>query len=172
MVTQSWLEAATYPEAADAQAAVAELRREGFGEPEISVIYTDAGHTIRAGMVSGAVWGGVLGALWGLLFPPLGLLVVAGPILGVFISGVGVAGAGAVTVAALDGLISALIHLGMPREMATRMGEHVHKGDALVIVHATSQDRAEHARTILAAHHPRTGESQQPEGTFSVSPSA
>ncbi len=170
MVAQTWLEAATYPNPADAQAAVAELRREGFGEQEISVIYTDAGHTIQAGMITGAIWGGVLGALVGLLFPPVGLLVVAGPILGVFLSGVGLAAAGAVTVAALDGLIAALIHLGMPREIATNLGERVQKGDTLVIVHATSPERAERARAMLAAHNPRVEDA--PAGVVSVSPTA
>lgn len=172
MVAQTWLEAATYPNQADAQAAVAELRREGFGEHQISVIYTDAGHTIQAGMITGAIWGGVLGALVGLLFPPVGLLVTAGPILGVFLSGVGLGAATAVTVAALDGLIAALIHLGMPREMATSLGERVQKGDALVIVHATNPDEAERARAILAAHNPRAEGARAPEGVISVPPAA
>jgi uncharacterized membrane protein len=172
MVAQTWLEAATYSQATDAQAAVAELRQAGFTEQDISVIYTDAGHTIQAGMINGAIWGGVLGALWGLLFPPLGLLVVAGPILGVFISGTGLAAAGAVTVAALDGLISALIHLGMPREIATRMGERVHKGDTLVIAHAYNPEQAEQARAILAAHNPRAESVPEHAGVASVSPSA
>src|SRR5260221_12388013 len=122
------------------------MNREGLAERDNSVLYTDIGHTIQAGLINGAVWGGVLGALVGLLFPPVGLLVTAGPILGVFLSGVGLGAAGAVTVAALDGLIRALIHLGMPREMATRLGERVHKGDTLVIVHATGPDRADGAR--------------------------
>ena len=74
--------------------------------------------------------------------------------------------------AALDGIIAALIHLGMPREMATRLGEHVHKGDALVIVHAASPDLAEQARAILAAHHPRGEGAPEPEGVVSVSPTA
>jgi hypothetical protein len=170
MVAQTWLEAATYPVTTDAQAAVAELRREGFLEDEISVLYTDTGHTIQAGMVTGALWGGVLGALVGLLFPPVGLLVAAGPILGVFLSGVGLGAAGAVTVAALDGIIAALIHLRMPREMATNLGERVHKGDTLVIVHAHSPERAELARSILAAHHPRVeGAQQEAKGVVSVS---
>ncbi|TMD57693.1 MAG: hypothetical protein E6I93_02335 [Chloroflexi bacterium] len=172
MVAQTWLEAATFPKAEDAQAAVAELKREGFSEQQISVIYTDAGHTIKAGMITGAVWGGVLGALWGLLFPPIGLLVVAGPILGVFLSGAGLAAAGAVTVAALDGLIAALIHLGMPEEIATQLGERVHKGDTLVIAHATNPDQAERARAILAAHNPRMEGAQRDEGVVSVSPAA
>ncbi len=53
MVAQTWLEAATYPQATDAQAAVAELKREGFEEQDISVLYTDTGHTIRAGLING-----------------------------------------------------------------------------------------------------------------------
>ena len=172
MVAQTWLEAATYPQAIDAQAAVAELKREGFDEQDISVLYTDAGHTIRAGMITGAVWGGVLGALVGLLFPPVGLLVTAGPILGVFLSGVGLGAAGAVTVAALDGIIAALIHLGMPREMATRLGERVQKGDTLVIVHATNPEQAERARAILAAHHPRVEGTPESQGVVSAAPAA
>ena len=149
---------------------LAELRREGFDESEISVLYTDAGHTIQAGMIAGALWGGVPGALVGLLFPPAGLLVAAGPILGVFLSGVGLAATGAVTVAALDGLIAALIHLGMPREIATSLGERVRKADALVMVHADSPERAELARAILAAHHPRIAGYQESKGVVSVSP--
>jgi hypothetical protein len=168
MVAQTWLEAATYPNAADAQAAVADLKRAGFDEQQISVIYTDAEHTVQAGMKTGAIWGGVLGALVGLLFPPIGLLVVAGPILGVFLSGVGLAAVGAVTVAALDGLIAALIHLGMPQEIATSLGERVRKGDTLVIVHAPSQEQAEKARAILAAHNPRMEEIPGKQGVVSV----
>ena len=172
MVAQIWLEAATYPDEKDAQAAVAELRREGFGEPDISVVYTDTSHAVQAGLINGALWGGVLGALWGLLFPPAGLLVAAGPILGVFLSGVGLAAAGAVTVAALDGLIAALIHLGMPQEIATSLGERVHKGDTLVIVHAMSPEQAERARAILAAHRPRVEGTPERQGVVSVAPSA
>ncbi len=172
MVAQTWLEAATYENPTEAQAAVRELKQVGFTEQDISVIYTDAGHTIRAGMISGALWGGVLGAFVGLLFPPVGLLVTAGPILGVFLSGVGLGAAGAVTVAALDGLITALIHLGMPREMATRLGERVHKGDALVIAHAANAEMAERARAVLAAHHPRSESAREEEGVVSVSPVA
>ncbi len=74
--------------------------------------------------------------------------------------------------AALDGIISALIHLGMPREMATRLGERVHKGDTLVIVHATSPERAERARAILAAHHPRVEGAPVSAGIVSVAPTA
>ena len=46
MVTQTWLEAASYPNQADAQAAVDELKNNGFDESLISIVYTDAGHNI------------------------------------------------------------------------------------------------------------------------------
>ncbi len=45
MVTQTWLEAAAYPNQADAQAAVDELKSKGFDENLISIVYTDAGHS-------------------------------------------------------------------------------------------------------------------------------
>lgn len=172
MVAQTWLEAATFPRPEDAQAAVADLKRAGFTESDISVLYTDAGHTIQAGLVNGALWGGVIGALFGLLFPPVGLLVSAGPILGTFLSGAGLAAAGAVTVAALDGLIAALIHLGMPEEIATSLGERVHKGDTLLIVHAKSPEEAERARDILASHNPRREGAEATNGVVTVAPKA
>lgn len=123
MVAETRIIAAAYPTATDAQAAVLALRQHGFSEHDISVLYTDAGHTIRAGLLGGAVWGGALGAMLGLLFPPVGLLIAAGPIAGVLASGAALGAAGALTVGALDGLIAGLAHLGLPREIATGLGE-------------------------------------------------
>ena len=170
MVTQTWLEAAAYPNQADAQAAVEELKSKGFDENLISIVYTDAGHTIRAGLLSGAIWGGVLGALFGFLFPPAGLLVAAGPIVGVLASGAALGAAGALTVGSLSALIAALIQLGMPREIANSLGEHVHKGDTLVIVHARNEEAAALARRILAAHNPRPAPGEAFGGVVSVAP--
>jgi hypothetical protein len=172
MVTQIWLEAAAFPKQEDAQAAVNELRSNGFDEDSISVIYTDTGHTAKAGLISGAIWGGVLGALFGFLFPPVGLLVAAGPIVGVLASGATLAAAGALTVGSLSALIAALIQLGMPREIANSLGEHVHKGDTLVIVHARNEEAAALARRILASHNPRPALGEAPGGVVSVAPQA
>ena len=172
MVTQTWIEAAAYPNPDDAQAVVRELLNNGFDEQSVSVLYTDAGHTIKAGAINGAIWGGVLGALFGFLFPPIGLLVAAGPIVGILASGAGLAAAGALTVGALGGLVASLIQLGMPEEIATRLGEHVHKGDTLVIVHAMNEEAAARARSILVAHNPRPEAGQMPSGVVSVAPKA
>ena len=156
MVAETRIIAAAFPQAWDAQAAVLVLRQHGFSEHDISVLYTDAGHTIRAGLLSGAVWGGALGALFGLLFPPAGLLIAAGPIVGVLASGAALGTAGALTIGALDGLIAGLVQLGLPQEVATGLGEQVHKGDTLVIAHTSSPELASRAHQVLEAHHPRT----------------
>jgi len=170
MVTQAEIRlvAASFPKTEDAQAAVAELKRQGFEDQDISVVYTDSGHVIRTGLLAGAVWGGVLGALFGMLFPPLGLIIAAGPIAGVLASGAVVGATGALTVGALDALVAGLIHLGMPQEMATRFGEHVHKGDTLVTAHAPSAELAQKARQILEVHHPRSDVSPDSAGVVSV----
>jgi hypothetical protein len=172
MVTQIWLEAAAFPDPQDAQAAVNELKSNGFDEDSISVIYTDTSHTVKAGLISGAIWGGVLGALFGFLFPPVGLLVAAGPIVGVLASGAALGAAGALTVGSLSALIAALIQLGMPREIANSLGEHVHKGDTLIIAHARNEEAAALARRILAAHNPRPTIGQAPGGVVSVASQA
>jgi hypothetical protein len=155
VVAETRIIAAAFPNVQDAQAAVLELKQRGFSEHDISVLYTDAGHTVRAGLPSGAVWGGVLGAVFGLLFPPVGLLLAAGLIAGVLASGAALGAAGAPTVGALDGLISGLVQLGLPQEIATGLGERVHKGNTLVIAHASSPEAATQAHQVLAAHHPR-----------------
>lgn len=156
MVAETRIIAAAFPGAQEAQAAVLELEQRGFAEHDISVLYTDAGHTIRHGLLDGAIWGGALGALFGLLFPPVGLLIAAGPIAGALASGATLGVAGALTVGAVEGIIGGLVHLGMPQEVATRFGEQVHKGDTLVIAHASSEAAATQAHQVLEAHHPRT----------------
>ena len=155
--TESMLVAAAFPNKADAEAAVKELGEAGFGEGSISLVYTDPGTVVKEGLVQGAAFGGVVGGLVGLLFPPLGVLITAGPLVGTLASAIN----GVVTVgvagAAIGGVASGLVALGMPREMADRFGQHVHKGDALVVVHSSTDD-APRARGILEAHAPRDSE--------------
>jgi hypothetical protein len=168
MVAETRLVAAAYPAHLDAQTVVKELREQGVEESEISIIYTDAGHRIKAGLLSGAIWGGAMGAFLGLLFPPVGVLVVAGPIVGELLSGAGLAAFGAITVGAFQGVITALVQVGLPREMATKLGEHVQKGDALVIVHAPNEAVSTKAKQIMQSHHPRPEASPTTDGVVST----
>jgi hypothetical protein len=161
--TESILVAAAFPKPDEAEAAVRELGQAGFGQGDISLMYTDPGRVTEQGLLHGALFGGVIGGLVGLLFPPLGIIIAAGPLLGPLAAGLAGAGTLAVAGAALGGLTNGLLALGMPREMATRFAGHVHRGDALVVVHA-APDQAPAARAILERHHPRTaetGEAQQ-----------
>ena len=157
MVSESMLVAAAFPQPEDAEAAVKELGQAGFGEGDISLMYTDPRRVTEQGLVQGAIFGGVVGGLVGLLFPPVGIIVAAGPILGSLASALTSAGTVAVAGAALYGLTNALVAIGMPKEMADRFGGHVHKGDALVVVH-TARDDAERARALLEQHQPRAEE--------------
>ena len=168
MVMETRLIAAAYPVPEDAQSTVGDLRQAGLTESDISVVYTDPGHLVKAGILDGAVWGGVLGGMVGLLFPPIGLLVAAGPILGVLTAGVGFAAAGAVTVGAMEGVVSAMISVGMPKEVATDLGEHLRKGDALVIAHVQDVTLVPRVEEILGQHHPRRESTTSTDGVTSV----
>lgn len=162
--TEILLIAAAFAQPRDAQDAVTELKQGGFTEHDISVLYTDAGHTIRAGLLNGAIWGGALGAFFGLLFPPIGLLIAAGPVAGILASGAVTGVAGALTVGALEGIISGLVQLGLPHEVATSLGQSVHKGDTLVVVHASSEGSALQAKGVMERHNPRAEASPNVDG--------
>lgn len=168
MTTESILVAAAFEHPNDAEAAVKDLAAAGFGTGEVSVMYTDKSHLAKEGIIEGAAFGGFIGGLVGLFFPPLGMIVAAGPILGSLASAIAGAGTTAIAGAALYGLTNTLVQVGMPKEMADRFGGHVHKGDTLVVVH-TARDSSDRARGVLDAHHPRTAETEAPAGTGAVS---
>jgi hypothetical protein len=157
MTTESLLVAGAFPHPADAEAAVKDLGGAGFRETDISLMYTDKGHLAKEGLVEGAAFGGMMGGLVGLLFPPSQIIVAAGPVVGTLASSLAGAAGTAVAGGALYALTNTLVQIGMPKEMAGRYGDQVHKGDTLVIVHAAPADAAR-AREILDAHHPRVAE--------------
>jgi hypothetical protein len=168
MVSTTQLVAAAYPEKDHAKQAADQLRQAGFSEESVSVLYTDTGSNVKAGAIDGAIWGGVFGGLFGLLFPPLGLIVAAGPLLGILGAGAAGAALGAVVVSGLEAVISALVSAGMPEETATTFGQMVHKGDALLIVHAENPDQVNQAKQILGQYNPRVEEAPDPSGVVTV----
>ncbi|MCS6802697.1 MAG: hypothetical protein NZ773_12260 [Dehalococcoidia bacterium] len=168
MVRTTQLVAAAYPKKEDAQRAANELRAHGFDEQSVSLLYTDTGSTMKAGAIDGAIWGGIFGGLFGLLFPPVGLIVAAGPILGILGAGAAGAALGAVTVAGLEAVIAALIQAGLPEETAARFGQMVHKGDALLVVHAATPEQAALAKETLARHNPRGDDAPDGAGVVAV----
>jgi hypothetical protein len=167
MVSESILVAAAFEKPDQAEAAVKDLGAASFADGDVSLAYTDPSHVLKEGLLQGAVFGGVVGGLVGLLFPPIGVIIAAGPLLGVLASAVSSAGTLAVAGAAIGTLASGLAQLGMPKEMADRFGGHIHKGDALVIVH-TTPEQADQARQILEKHAPRAADSASTVATASA----
>jgi len=138
--------------------AVNEMKREGFRNVDISVLFpfndgkkdfalekgTKAPEGAAAGATSGAVIGGALGWFAGiglLAIPGAGPLVAAGPIMAL-LSGAGVG-------AAVGGLTGALIGMGIPEYVATRHEGRIKSGCILLSVHADDSTWITKAKNIL-----------------------
>jgi hypothetical protein len=134
------------------------LKREGFRDKDISVVFPDRDETknfavehntkapegATAGGVTGAVAGGVVGWLAGvglIAIPGIGPLLAAGPI---FTALAGI-GAGSVT----GGLVGALVGLGLPELEAKRYESEVKAGRILLAVHCDDPRYSYSARKAL-----------------------
>lgn len=140
---------------------IADLRRRGIPDDDVSVLYSDTGSTrdfVHApctkapeGAAAGAGAGGVLGAAlgWlagsgGLAFAGLAPLVAAGPILAA-LSGIGVG-------AAVGGLAGALVGYGIPEFEAKRYEGKVVGGGILISVHIPGRQTRRRVLDVFAAH--------------------
>ncbi|MCX6050789.1 MAG: hypothetical protein NT075_37345 [Chloroflexi bacterium] len=109
---------------------------------------TEVGTATAGGAVTGAVIGGVGGALLSLsalAIPGIGPVVAAGPL----IAGLIGAGAGA----AVGGLLGALTEAGVPEEEAGYYIEGVNRGGTLVSA-AVDDQKVEEIVGIMQRHHP------------------
>jgi hypothetical protein len=147
-----------YPSQTQLENAVDMMRKEGFRNADISVLYpenqgnktlgveksTKAPEGTATGVASGAVVGGALGWLAGigmLAIPGVGPFIAAGPIMGM-LSGMGVGGA-------VGGLTGALVGMGIPEYEATRYEGRIKKGAILLSVHADDSKWTKRAKEIL-----------------------
>jgi hypothetical protein len=143
-----------------AEAIVGELRKAGFSDDDISVLFPDKGSTrdfahkketkMPEGATVGASTGGAIGGTIGLLagigalaIPGLGPFIAAGPIMAALSGGAIGAGVG--------GLTGALIGLGMPEYEAKRYEGKVKEGGILISVHSESNDETSRAKDIFKA---------------------
>jgi hypothetical protein len=128
--------------------AVDGLKRQGYRAEEISVLARDKGEMSDIievtgskapdGMAAGAVTGGTLGGIGGILLgmgalaiPGVGPFVAAGPIVAGLTGLAAGAGAGV--------LVGGLIGLGIPEEEAKRYNQYLEDGHILVLVDANSE---------------------------------
>jgi hypothetical protein len=148
-----------YPDRAAVEEGVEHLRRAGFRNTDISVLFpenqgtkdfaheknTKAPEGATSGVVAGGLAGGVLGWLTGigaLAIPGLGPLIAAGPIVAAL------AGAGAV--GTIGGIVGALAGMGIPEYEAKRYEGRIREGGVLLSVHCDSADWVKRAKEVLA----------------------
>jgi hypothetical protein len=147
-----------YQTRAEVEFAVAELRKEGFRNTDISVLFsfnegtkdfavekhTKVPEGAATGATSGAVIGGTLGWLAGmgaLAIPGIGPLLAAGPIMAA-LAGVGVGGA-------IGGIAGALVGMGIPEFEAKRYEGRVKEGGILLSAHCDDANWTTKAKEIL-----------------------
>jgi hypothetical protein len=140
------------------EGAVDRLRRDGFRNTDISVLFPDnqgskdfahekntkAPEGAAAGAGSGAVIGGALGWLAGigaLAIPGAGPLIAAGPIMAA-LAGAGVGGT-------LGTVLGALVGMGMPEYEAKRYEGRIKDGGLLLSVHCDDSDWVKRAKQVL-----------------------
>jgi heat induced stress protein YflT len=145
-----------FHDAAQAELAIRELKREGFAESDIGVLMRErhperelaeaTGTKMSEGATTGAIGGGLAGGVIGLL-AAVGALAIPG--IGPIIAGGALAStlAGAGIGAAAGGLIGALVGMGIPEEDAKFFEQGLRSGGILITVRARS--RSEGARGIL-----------------------
>jgi hypothetical protein len=143
---------AIVPTRLDAENLVSELRSDGFGSNDISVllpdqrgtrafaheVHTKAPEGATAGVGAGGVIGGTLGLLAGigaLAIPGLGPFIAAGPLLA-GLSGIAAGGV-------VGGVVGALVGMGIPEYEAKIYEGKLRGGNVLVSVHTDdAEERA------------------------------
>ena len=144
-----------------AEEAVKRLQHAGFDMKRISIVakdyeteehvvgYLNAGDRAKIYGKFGAVWGALVGVLFGsaLLFVPVvGHIVVLGPLAATLVEGV----AGAAVVGGTSALVGALSSLGIPWNSVLRYETALKANRFLLVVHGTA-DEIERARELLKA---------------------
>ncbi|MDF5725892.1 MAG: hypothetical protein PUP91_36690 [Rhizonema sp. PD37] len=155
-----------FPHRPDAEAALSELRDNGFSMNQISLIAKDgdgsdriagmdrtigAGNKADEGAAAGAATGGALGGLGGLLVG-LGTLAIPGigPVMasGVIATAIATALTGGAIGAAAGGLTGGLVGLGIPENRAKVYSDRINRGEYVIFVDGTN-DEVRRAEEIL-----------------------
>jgi len=124
----------------------------GLGDDMLGLSYSNTEERMKVWGEHGALWG----ALWGLLagatgifvFPGIGALMAAGPIveaLGGAIAGATLGGGAMAGAAALTELASALHRIGIPETELATIHSDIEKGRFIVILHCAPEQAEKYA---------------------------
>ena len=147
-----------YPDQTTVESAVEVLKRAGFRNTDISILFPENAGTkgfahekhskapegATAGASTGAIIGGALGWLVGagvLAIPGIGPFIAAGPVVAA-LSGIGAGGV-------VGGFAGALIGIGIPEYEAKRYEGQIRSGGILVSVHCENSDWTKRAKEVL-----------------------
>ncbi len=148
-----------FDSSAQAEAALEQLRAEGLGPNEVSIMMRDAhseetvaeqaaSSPVAGGAATGAALGGLLGGLAGwmvsigaLAIPGVGLVLGAG-VLATMLTGIALG-------AATGGLIGALLSLGVPEDDARQYEGHLREGRILLTAHPGREFNVENAIRLM-----------------------
>ncbi len=150
---------AIYDEHNQAETAVKALQRAGFDMKKISIIgreyqleehvvgFLNAGDRAMVFGKFGALWGGLMGILFGsamLSIPVLGHLIILGPIAATLFGGL----EGAALVGGVSAFVGAMFSLGIPKDSVLRYETALKADKFMLVVHGGAQDIAR-ARELL-----------------------
>lgn len=146
----------------EAEEAIQSLNRAGFDMKKLSLVgkgyhteenpigFYTAGDRIRTWGGVGAFWGGIWGLLLApavFLFPGIGVLAMAGPIVSMLVGAL----EGAVVVGGVSALGAALTQLGLPKEHIIKYETALKVDKYVLMVHGSTED-ATRARSVLTGH--------------------
>lgn len=120
----------------------------GYHSEEKPIGFYTAGDRIKAWGGTGAFWGGIWGMLLApaiFVFPGLGLIGMAGPIVTTLVSAL----EGAVVVGGLSALGAALTQIGVPKDQVIKYEAALKSDKYLLVVHGSAEE-LNRARSILA----------------------
>ncbi|GEA52264.1 membrane protein [Vibrio inusitatus NBRC 102082] len=146
----------------EAELTVATLADNGFDINHISIIgkgyqsvehatgFYNTGDRVKSWGKSGALWGGLWGALVGsgmFWIPTFGALVVAGPLVSALVGAI----EGAVVTGSMTALGGALMSVGIPKDSVIKY-EAAIKTDKYLVVMDLDEDEIERSKELLSKH--------------------
>jgi len=155
---------AIYDTHSQAEEAVKELQRSGFGMKKLSIVgkdyhtdehvvgYYNTGDRMKYWGKLGAVWGGFWGLLFGAAFfaiPGIGPVLVAGPLVAWVVGAL----EGAVVTGGLSAIGAGLFSIGIPKDSVVKYESAIKADKFILLAHGTAAEVAK-AKDIIQTTHP------------------